>query len=98
MGNAEREADERREMVNHPRHYNGHASGVEAVAIIEEMNFNIGTAIKYLWREGLKFDDVEDLKKARWYIDREIRRRERKKECGNQPLYVINPDLTIKPT
>ena len=38
------------------------------------MNFCLGNALKYLWRAGLKGDAVEDLKKARWYIDREIKR------------------------
>lgn len=40
------------------------------------MNFCLGNAMKYIWRAGLKIDAIEDLKKARWYIDREIARRE----------------------
>lgn len=60
--------------VNHPEHYTSHASGVECIAITEHMNFCIGNAVKYLWRAGLKGAAVEDLKKARWYIDREIQR------------------------
>ena len=62
--------------VNHPKHYTEHPSGVECIQITEHMNFCIGNAVKYLWRAGLKHDDsLEDLRKARWYIEREINRR-----------------------
>ncbi len=62
-------------MVNHPPHYTQHPSGVECIQITEHMNFCLGNAIKYIWRAGLKSDDaVEDLKKARFYIEREIKR------------------------
>jgi hypothetical protein len=60
--------------VNHPKHYTEHPSGVECIEITEHMNFCVGNAIKYLWRAGLKGEQVEDLRKARWYIDREIAR------------------------
>ena len=60
--------------VNHPKHYNSHPSGVECIEITEYFNFNIGNAVKYCWRAGLKGEQVEDLRKARWYIDREISR------------------------
>jgi len=78
--------------VNHPKHYNSHPSGVECITVVEHMTFNVGNAIKYLWRAGLKNPGIhpamqateanlrmeekrlEDLKKARWYIDREIER------------------------
>jgi hypothetical protein len=64
------------ETVNHPPHYNKHPSGVEAIDIIEHFNFNIGNAIKYLWRAGSKpgQETVEDLRKALWYVNREIDR------------------------
>lgn len=65
------------DKVNHPDHYNAHPSGVECIDIVEHMPFNTGSAIKYLWRAGLKGDHIEDLKKARWYIDREIQRLEK---------------------
>lgn len=61
--------------VEHPAHYTAHPSGVECIAITEHFGFCIGNAIKYLWRAGLKGDALEDLRKARWYIDREIKRR-----------------------
>lgn len=65
--------------VDHPEHYNQHPSGVECIDIVEEMPFNIGTAIKHLWRCDHKHPDPEeDLRKAAWYIQREIGRRARK--------------------
>jgi hypothetical protein len=42
------------------------------------MNFTLGNAVKYIWRAGLKHDAIEDLKKARFYLDREIALREAK--------------------
>jgi hypothetical protein len=57
-----------------PQHYRQHPSGVECIEVTQHCNFCIGNAIKYLWRAGLKGDAVEDLRKAAWYIDREIRR------------------------
>lgn len=63
------------DLINHPPHYTAHPSGVECIQITEHMNFNIGNAVKYLWRFGLKsVNSIEDLKKARWYVDREIER------------------------
>lgn len=69
--------------VNHPDHYTAHPSGVECIQITEHMNFNIGNAVKYLWRADLK-NGLEDLKKAEWYVRREIDRRER--ELPTQPV------------
>ncbi len=62
--------------VNHPQHYNSHPSGVECIKVVEHMTFNLGNAVKYVWRNGLKggSPDVEDLRKAVWYIQREIER------------------------
>lgn len=60
--------------VNHPKHYVNHPSGVECIQITEHMNFCLGNAVKYIWRADLK-GGVEDLEKARWYINREIERR-----------------------
>lgn len=63
------------ENVNHPKHYNSHPAGIECIDVIEHMTFNVGSAVKYLWRAGLKTTDaVEDLKKAEWYIKREIQK------------------------
>lgn len=57
-----------------PAHYRKHPSGIECIEVTRHMNFNIGNAIKYLWRYMDKGDPVENLKKAQWYIDDEIRR------------------------
>jgi hypothetical protein len=63
-----------------PNHYTSHPSGIECIQITEHMNFCRGNAIKYLWRAGEKGDVIEDLKKSRWYIDREIQRLEKMRE------------------
>ena len=62
--------------VNHPSHYTSHPSKIECIQVTEHLNFCIGNAIKYLWRAGLKDNnsDIQDLKKAVWYIEREIAR------------------------
>ena len=64
------------DMVNHPSHYTSDPSGVECIEIVRHRNYNIGNAIKYLWRAGLKNEDkhIEDLKKAVFYINDEINR------------------------
>jgi len=61
-------------MVNHPPHYTAHPSGVECIDVTMHMNFCLGNAVKYIWRAGLKNDAVEDLKKAKWYIEKELER------------------------
>jgi len=65
-----------KDTVNHPPHYTAHPSGVECIQITEHMNFCLGNAVKYIWRADLKHDAIEDLKKAVWYVNREIKRRE----------------------
>lgn len=62
--------------VNHPCHYTSHPSGIECIQVTEHMGFNLGNAIKYIWRCDLKKNAIEDLKKARFYLDREIAKRE----------------------
>lgn len=57
-----------------PNHYKSHPSKVECIQITEHMNFCRGNAIKYIWRAGEKNDEIEDLEKAKWYIEREIQR------------------------
>jgi hypothetical protein len=60
-----------------PRHYNSHPSGVECIEITRHMGFNLGCAVKYIWRAGLKTPDaVKDLRKAAWYIQDELERLE----------------------
>ncbi len=60
--------------VNHPKHYTAHPSGIECIEVTEWMNFNLGNAVKYIWRAGEKGNLVEDLRKAAWYLNREIER------------------------
>lgn len=67
------------DKVNNPLHYTSHPSGIQCIQITEHMSFNLGNALKYIWRCDLKHDAIEDLHKARWYLDREIQKRERKK-------------------
>lgn len=65
--------------VNHPTHYTSSPSGVECIDVVEHMPFNVGAAVKYCWRAGLKSPDaVTDLKKAVWFLNREIQRLENK--------------------
>jgi hypothetical protein len=72
--------------VNHPEHYIKHPSGVECIEVTEHYNFNVGNAIKYLWRAGIKTEEgksqadkqIEDLQKAAWYVNREIERLSKK--------------------
>lgn len=60
-----------------PAHYRNHASGIECIQVTEHLGFCLGNAIKYIWRAGERPErTIEDLKKSRWYIDREIARLE----------------------
>jgi hypothetical protein len=63
------------DKINHPLHYNTHPSGVECIQITEHMNFCLGNVVKYVWRAGLKdADTLTDLRKAAFYLNREIDR------------------------
>lgn len=68
------------DFVNHPKHYCDHPSGIECIEITRHHDFAIGNAIKYLWRAGLKDSDneIQDLKKAVWYIQDKIAQLENK--------------------
>ena len=67
--------------VNHPDHYGGADNPYEAIKVIEAwgLDFCLGNAVKYVSRAGKKGDLLEDLKKARWYLDRRIQQLEQKK-------------------
>lgn len=64
------------DAVNHPKHYTSHPSGVECIDVTKHYNFQIGNAMKYLWRQGLKDEagldpvekQIQDCEKAIWYI------------------------------
>jgi hypothetical protein len=62
-------------MIDHPPHY--HQGKFECIDVIEDLglNFNLGNVLKYVWRHDQK-NGLEDLKKARWCLDREIKGRE----------------------
>ena len=76
--------------VSHPPHYRAHPSGVECIQITEHMNFCLGNAVKYIWRADEKGNAVEDLKKAVFYINREIERRTLQEQMP-EPAIVIRP-------
>lgn len=67
--------------VNQPKHYCSHASGIECLQITELLPFNLGSALKYLWRKGLKWDENEDVKKAIFYLRRQA-------ELNKEPTYT----------
>lgn len=72
--------------VAKPKHYNSHPSGIQCIEVTRHMSFNLGNAVKYLWRCDLKINAVEDLKKAIWYIEDQIslieKRREGQEKCS----------------
>ena len=69
------------DVVNHPPHYKSD-SGIESIDVIEGfgLNFHLGNVIKYILRHDKKGKPLEDLKKARWYLDREIEKLEEKEQ------------------
>ena len=64
--------------VNHPPHYTSHPSGIECIQVTRHIGFNLGNAIKYIWRADLKNDAIEDLEKALWYIQDKIKKEKNK--------------------
>ena len=64
----------KKEMVNHPKHYGGKDNPYEAIKVIEAWNlgFCLGNTIKYIARAGKKDATIQELEKAKWYLDREI--------------------------
>lgn len=69
-----------KEQVNHPSHYN---QGIEPIEVIEswDLNFNLGNVIKYTLRAPYKENMVQDLEKAKWYLERELQRLKNKGVC-----------------
>lgn len=69
------------EQVDHPSHYNSHPAGIECIDVNEHFTANVAAAVKYLWRAGLKGegkeDKLRDLRKAAWYVNREVQRVEK---------------------
>lgn len=90
--------------VNHPSHYTDVVPGIECIAVTEHFSFLRGNAIKYLWRAGAKGNVIEDLRKAAWYIEREIEslKKERNRpavEPHKQPACsrIAPANLTVEP-
>lgn len=85
--------------INHPKHYNDHPSGVECIVIVRHMPFNTGNVFKYLWRAGLKnaAATLEDHKKARWYLDDEIKRLEAEQKAADTGTHQIISELAGLP-
>jgi Protein of unknwon function (DUF3310) len=65
--------------IHRPAHYRSHPSGIECIEIVEHMSFNLGNVVKYVWRADEKGRALEDLRKALWYLNREIEKREKGK-------------------
>lgn len=68
-----------RDAVNHPAHYIDRVPGVECITVAEHFGFCLGNVIKYVWRAGLKGGaekEIEDLRKAKFYLERRIRQLE----------------------
>ena len=81
--------------VNHPEHYNKHPSGAECIDIVEHMSFNVGNAMKYLWRADHKSPNpLTDLEKAKWYIEREL---QKLKKQNSQSDQVVIPYENVTP-
>lgn len=78
------------DLVNHPKHYTQHKSGVECIEITEHLMCNRANAIKYAWRANDKGCTREDLQKCEWYIIREIKRLQR---GNNVPDYSYDLDV-----
>jgi len=86
--------------VNHPKHYTTHPSGIECITITRHMNFNLGNAIKYIWRAGEKEPNTTllDLEKAIWYIKDEIDRLKKEpKDAYYQSPHETSSSVPTKP-
>ena len=72
------------DKVNHPEHYGGVDNPYEAIKVVEAwgLGFHLGNVVKYVSRAGKKGDMLEDLKKARWYLEREISNLEKSSKDG----------------
>ena len=91
------------ETVNHPKHYNlipatcskcGHP--IECIDVVRHSDFSIGNAIKYLWRAKYKGNELEDLRKAAWYIEDRIKQLEGKKDevrANPTTIYILDTSV-----
>ena len=84
------------DMVNEPPHYRWLPMNIEAIDITELFNFNLGNALKYILRSKHKGREIEDLKKAQWYIAREIKRIEKEMQEVNA-ISGVHPRQPLRP-
>lgn len=87
------------DLVNYPPHYKNHPSGVECITVTEHMNFNLGNAMKYIWRCDEKNTPIQDLEKAEWYLKREITKRKKEAAAEEHPPTIVidsNPAISKK--
>jgi len=75
--------------VNAPKHYCSHPSGIECIQIAELLPFNLGSALKYLWRKGLKWDENEDVQKAIFYLRRQA-------ESGKHAKFSVSEFIQLE--
>ena len=94
-GNMQDRKDIEFDNVKKPMHYN---QGIEPIDIIEswDLNFSLGNAIKYILRSPYKGKQIEDLEKARWYIDREINRLKNERDRKNIEECVRKVSFSMK--
>lgn len=89
------------DAVNNPSHYGGSDNTYEAIKVIEawRLGFCLGNTVKYISRAGKKpgESELKDLKKARWYIDREIVRLEANKQCAQENSYLTHTVISAEP-
>lgn len=93
-----------KDEVNHPKHYTDHPSGIECIEVTRHMNFNVGNAVKYCWRAGLKlYQDknaiqsfITDLEKAVWYLQDQIKQLKGELENHDKQLTLNIEDTRYK--
>lgn len=85
------------DAVKTPSHYTSHPSGIECIEITKHMGFNLGNALKYVWRCDLKKDAIEDLEKAKQYLDFEIamRKEAKRKEAEDTNMRALQDQINL---
>ena len=89
----EKNMSDKHDPVNSPSHYTSDPSGVHCIEIAENWDFLLGNTLKYIWRHGKKSssDSIEDLEKARWYLDRKINKLKSERRASMIEAYT-DPD------
>lgn len=76
------------DLVNHPPHYKGHASGIEVIEITRGLEFTLGNAVKYILRHAKKQNPKQDIEKAAWYVNDIL-------ESDNLPFWPDEPAVRM---